>query len=161
VAKLRGGGNVPLLKSVQKGEWVCRPGSIVSALKNVASGTKKEEKKNDGLSYINYMTFFFITKAVTNTQAGDELVKRTANLIEWNMINYINNINSDESKMSDALAKDGRFKLENMKTDFSLTTKVDMRMLFLSMIFAQNFSDSRGIGMPSQMPMEVTVYRGY
>jgi len=161
VAKLRGGGNVPLLKSVQKGEWVCRPSSIVSALNNVAFGTKKEEKKNDGLSYTNYMTFFFITKAVTDAQAGDELVKRTANLIEWNMINYMNNINSDESKMKDALAQNGRFKLENMKTDFSLTTKVEMRMLFLSMIFAQNFSGSRGIGMPTQMPLEVTVYRGY
>jgi hypothetical protein len=48
-----------------------------------------------------------------------------------------------------------------MKTDFSLTTTVDMRMLFLSMLFARNFSDSRGIGMPETLPVAVTDYRGY
>jgi len=34
-------------------------------------------------------------------------------------------------------------------------------MLFLSMIFSQNFSNSRGIGMPTTMPVSVTDYRGY
>jgi len=59
------------------------------------------------------------------------------------------------------LGADDRFKLEDMKTDFSITTSVNMRMLFLSMPFAQDFSDKKGIGMPKTMPVKVTDYRGY
>ena len=59
------------------------------------------------------------------------------------------------------LTAEGSFRLLDMKTDFSLTTTVDMQMLFLSMFFAQNFSNSRGIGMPATIPVSVTDYRGY
>ena len=63
--------------------------------------------------------------------------------------------------MSSALSNADRFRLVDMKTDISLTTTVDMRMLFLSMIFAQNFSDTRGIGIPATMPLVITDRRGY
>jgi len=163
VARLRGGYRVPLQKSVQNGEWFVRPGGVARTLRSIASDTfdDKGDEKDSGLSYVNYMALFFITKAVFNSNAGDELITRIANLIEWNVINYRQNINSNEEKMSEALRQEGRFKLEDMKTDFSLTTSVDMRMLFLSMIFAQDFSDTAAIGMPIRMPVRLTEYRGY
>jgi len=34
-------------------------------------------------------------------------------------------------------------------------------MLFLSMAFAQSYSDSKGLGVPSTVPIHVTDYRGY
>lgn len=163
VSRLRAGYRVPLLKNVQNGEWLVRPSGVAKVLKNIAADAFSDDdnEKDNGLTYLNYMAFFFIAKAVFNPNAGDELIKRTGNLIEWNVINYKSNINSNEGAMSEALGQEGRFKLEDMKTDFSLTTSVDMRMLFLSMIFAQNFSNSRGIGMPTQTPITVTDYRGY
>jgi len=163
VATLRAGYKMPFIKSGKSGEWVCSPSGISKVLADISADTVSTEKnKNDkGLSYSNYMVFFFIAKALTGTNAESELTQRTANLIEWNVINYKQDILSDEGKMAGALSDGGRFKLIDMKTDFSLTTTVDLRMLFLSMLFAQNFSDSRGIGMPSAMPVTVTDYRGY
>ena len=170
VATLRTGHRLPLIKDA--GQWVCSPSGIRKALSEITSnesankkdtGDTSEEKK--GLSYSNYMIFFMLTKAVfyfgAEADAATELAIRTGNLIEWNMINYQNSVNSDEGKMAEALGKSDRFMLINMKTDFSLTTTVDLRMLFFSMLFAQDFSDSRGIGIQSTMPLRVTDYRGY
>jgi len=163
LATLRAGHKVPLNKKGRSGEWICSPGGVASALGNAASYvTDGGNNSNDkGLSYSNYLILFFVAKTITNQSAGDELAKRTGDLIEWNVINYKSSIHSDEEKMNTALSDENRFKLEDMKTDFSLTTTVDMRMLFLSMVFAQNFSDSRGIVMPYTMPVTVTDYRGY
>ena len=163
VARLRGGHKVPLIKNVKNREWVSVPSGVIKALESIKNSNADNEKREneDGLTYSNYMAFLFVAKAIFNGNAGDELAKRTGDLIEWNVINYKNNIYSDERKMESALGQAGQFKLEDMKTDFSLTTSVDMRMLFLSMIFAQNFSDSRGMGMLTRMPVTVTDYRGY
>ena len=163
VSTLRGGYKVPLLKSGRSGEWICSPSGIASALAELTAGTVSTALGSGerGLSYPNYLTFFFIAKGITSSDFGTVLAGRTANLIEWNVINYKNGIFGDEGQMSGALSSGGRFKLDDMKTDFSLTATVEMRMLFLSMFFAQNFSDTRGIGMPSTMPVSVTDYRGY
>jgi len=166
-ATLRAGHKLPLIKSAAKGQWVCSPGGVVKALADTASDAAglKDEPQERGLTYSNYLLFFFISKAVVYTgdkaDAATELAIRTGDLIEWNVINYRNGVNCDEDKMAQALSSEGRFKLAEMKTDFSITTTVNMRMLFLSMIFAQNFSDSRGIGMPTTMPVTVTDHRGY
>lgn len=169
VANLRQGYKIPFVK--RSSQWKCSPSGLKQALADVgsdfissaggASNGANSNREDSGLSYSNYLMFFFIAKALFSTDAAGELAQRTGNLIEWNVVNYQNSINSDEEKMTEALASSGRFKLEDMKTDFSLTTTVDMRMLFLSMIFSQNFSDSRGIGMQTTMPVSVTDYRGY
>jgi len=163
VSVLRGGYKVPLLKSGKTGEWICSPSGVAKALNDLAVGVVSDGigKDGKGLSYSNYLTFLFLAKGLTSSDAGTVLAGRTANLIEWNVLNYKNGVFGDEGKMSGALSSGGGFKLEDMKTDFSITTTVDMRMLFLSMIFAQDFSGSRGIGMPSSMPVSVTDYRGY
>jgi len=163
VSTLRGGHKVPLIKSGRSGEWKCSPSGVAAALANIAADTVTPGSgSNDkGLSYSNYMVFFFLAKGVVSSDPSAELIRRTADLIEWNVINYKNGVFSDEGKMGGALSDGNRFKLVDMKTDFSLTTTVDMRMLFLSMLFAQDFSNTRGIGMPSTMPVVVTDHRGY
>jgi len=168
VAALRSGYKVPLFKSAAAGEWTCTPRKLLNVLGNIVRGetiTGDSFRNAKGLSYSHYMLFFFMTKTIVyigkDGDAANELAKRTGNLIEWNIINYQSNSNSNERLMAGALDEAGRFRLLDMKTDFSITTTVDFRMLFLSMAFARNFSDSRGIGMPSTLPMTVTDYRGY
>jgi len=168
VAALRTGHKVPLFKNIDLGEWVCTPSGILNALRNVAADGRVNSSlftNSRGLTYLSYMLFFFLTRAVFYTgrdgTAANELAKRTGNLIEWNIVNFESGSNADEAAMTNALNAHGRFMLDGMKTDFSLTTAVDLRMLFLSMAFAQNFSSSRGIGVPPSMPLRATDYRGY
>jgi len=168
VVALRTGHKVPLLKNTAAGEWICTPkGIILAARKIVESGTVDGFgfKNERGFTYENFIVFFLIAKAVFN-KGGDEdagfvLSKRIGDLIEWNIINYESKSNADEAQMADALNRPNRFKLEEMKTDFSLTTCVELRMLFLSMVFSQNFSNSRNLGMSGQMEIRVTEHRGY
>ncbi|MCL2151933.1 MAG: DUF5702 domain-containing protein [Oscillospiraceae bacterium] len=168
VASLRSGHKVPLLKNITANEWLCSPSGIIKAISDAAAdaaGGKDEKKEEKGLTYSQYMLFFFITKGIfyigKEENAATELATRVGNLIEWNVINYKRDVKCDESKMATALGADDRFKLVDMKTDFSITTSVNMRMLFLSMGFAQGYSDKKGIGMPTSMPIVVTDYRGY
>ena len=166
IAALRSGHKVPLFKNVSAGEWVCSPSGIINAVKNTVkdaatdgSGTKDEK----GLTYSNYMLFFLLAKGVvyfgSEADAATEIAKRTGDLIEWNMINYINHINADEEKMVGAVAADGRFMLRNMNTGFEITTTANIRMLFLSMPLAQR--GINGVVPPSVMPIEASDYRGY
>ena len=166
IAALRSGHKVPLFKNVSAGEWVCSPSGIINAVKNTikdaatdGSGSKDEK----GLTYSNYMLFFLLAKGVmyfgAEDDAATEIAKRTGDLIEWNMINYMNHINADEDKMAEAVAADGRFMLRNMNTGFSITTTANMRMLFLSMPLAQR--GINGVAPPRFMPIKASDYRGY
>ena len=177
IASLRSGHKVPLIKSVASGEWVCSPSGIVNAIANVAIDVLSESDDDDddsddgtdddekGLSYSNYVLVFFVAKSVfyigSERDGATELAKRTANLIEWNVINYKEKINADEEKMTAALEVEDRFKLEKQKTDFSLTTTANIRMLFLSMPFAVNYFDNNGLSRLVTLPVTVTDYRGY
>ncbi|MCL2820194.1 MAG: DUF5702 domain-containing protein [Oscillospiraceae bacterium] len=165
VATLRAGYNLPLIKKGRSGEWVCSPSGIAKAMADIGTeliSSGNENNSNEkGLSYLNYIIFFFLAKGLVSSDASYDMLMRTADLIEWNVINYRNGIFSDEGKMAGALAGSGSFKLIDMKTDFSITTTVDMKMLFLSMFFSQKFSASNGLGMPGTMPVEVTDHRGY
>ena len=86
---------------------------------------------------------------------SNTLAERTANLIELNVTNYRYDIQADEAKMSSA----ERFDMSKAITDFSITTTVDLRMLFLSMPFAQQ--GVNGVVPPKTLPISVTDYRGY
>lgn len=161
VATLRAGYKVPLIKS--SSNWICSPKGLAKALGDILSDTVKKDDNTDGkgLLYTHYLLFFFLAEGLINSNMATELTERTADLMEWNVINYKSRLLCDEVKMSEALSAESRFKLSNMKTDFSVTTTVDMRMLFLSMVFAQDFADSNGISMPRTIPVTVTDYRGY
>ena len=171
LSALRSGHSLPLIKKVANNEWVCSPEGIIAAITRVTAdsvspgGSSSDGNDEKGLSYSNYLLFLFAAKGIFNPSsepdAGIELARRTGNLIEWNMINYLNDVGANEEKMSEALADAGRFRLENMCTDFVISSFARMRMLFLSMIFAQNFAGSQGIGMPVTRPIIASDYRGY
>ena len=173
IATLRSGHKLPLIKSAARGEWVCSPSGIINAIADVAADTFSGDGDDDGdgtddekgLSYSNYLLVFFVAKAVfyvgSEKDGATELAKRTADLIEWNVINYKENVNADEEKMTAALGVEDRFELEKMKTDFSLTTTANIRMLFLSMPFAVNHFDNNGLSQLLTIPVTVKDYRGY
>ena len=168
VTLLRTGHKVPLIKKAVGKEWVCSPSGVISAIGNITSGVAgggETPNNENGLTYSNYMLFFFITKAFVyvgpEADAATELAARTANLIEWNVINYQNAVFADEEKMTEALAGSARFRLADMRTDFLISTSARMRMLFLSMLFAQNFADERGVNIPATKLIYASDYRGY
>ena len=109
------------------------------------------DNDDDGatMKYTDYMRLFLLLVD------GDTLALRTSNLIELNVTNYRDGINAKEEKMASATI----FDMSKAITDFSLTTTVDLRMMFLSMPFAQ-----KGVGgviPPKSLPISVTDYRGY
>ena len=168
VASLRTGHKVPIIKSVGREEWVCSPRGVKNAITNLTANSSADGGSSNnerGITYSNYMILFFTAKSLVylgrERDAATELAKRVGNLIEWNMINYTSEAGADEARMAEAIEGSHRFRLVNMKTDFSITTTVNMRMLFLSLPLAQNYFRDRGIGMQGTMPISVTDYRGY
>ena len=166
VARLRSGHKVPLLKSVEKGEWVCSPSGLIKAIGSIAAEAvsgdddKSGDSEGKGFSYSNYLLFFLLVQGLLPGDGGGaQLGQRTANLIEWNVINYKNLIYADEEKMTEARAAEDVFKLSEHITDFQITTTIDMRMLFLSMPMAQKGVNS--VVPPKTFPLVVTDYRGY
>ena len=164
VAALRSGYKVPLIKNVTAGEWICTPKGVLRAVSRIVSSESADKalfQSEKGLTYSQYMLCFFAGKMVINLGGGvaDELALRAGNLIEWNMINYENDVNANEEKMSQALENGNGFRLSKMMTGFELRSTVNMRMLFLSMPIAQ-----KGLGSvvpPSTMPISASDFRGY
>lgn len=159
VSRLIQGENVAIFKKGD--EWKLSISGLINAaaesIKDEAINsafdieTGSDESGDDGLTltYTDYLRLFLLLVD------GDELAVRTAKLIELNVTNYRDEIYADEEKMAIAT----RFDLSKAITDFSITTTVDMRMLFLSMPFAQR--GINGVVPPRSMPISATDYRGY
>jgi hypothetical protein len=165
VGRLRSGHKVALFKTDPN--WKFSVGGLIEAVgdasRDVAadltggvSGNANED--DDGglcLYYSDYLRLFML---LVN---GDDLAARTANLISLNVTNKKENVGdagdraARENKMSELTLVD----LQKAKTDFKITTTVDMRMLFLSMPFAQE--GVKGVIPPKTMPVSVSDYRGY
>ena len=109
------------------------------------------DNDDDGatMKYTDYMRLFLLLVD------GDTLALRTSNLIELNVTNYRDGINAKEEKMASATI----FDMSTALPAFRLPPTVDLRMMFLSMPFAQ-----KGVGgviPPKSLPISVTDYRGY
>lgn len=113
------------------------------------SDTAGDDDEGVTLDYTDYMRLFLLLVP------GDTLARRTQNLIELNVTNYRDGINAEEADMAGA----ERYDLGKLSTGFTLTTTVDMRMLFLSMPFAQ--SGVKGVVPPRTLTLTATEYRGY
>lgn len=159
VARLRSGEKVALFKSDDT-TWrfsvkgltnMVKEGAKDVVLDETMATGSDEDKGDDGVSltYTDYMRLFLLLVD------GNTLAERTADLIELNVTNYRNKINADEEKMASAK----RFDMSKAITDFSITTTVDLRMLFLSMPLAQQ--GVNGVVPPKSLPISVTDYRGY
>lgn len=165
VSRLRQGSEVAVFKS--KETWRLSISGLIKASTDGLSesavdsafGAASEEgsdpaapKDNDEgitLGYTDYMRLFLLLVP------GDTLAGRTRNLIELNVTNYDQGCNAVESEMAGA----ERYDLGKLITGFSLTTTVDLRMLFLSMPFAQK--GVNGVVPPRTLAITATDYRGY
>ena len=115
----------------------------------------KDNDKVGGFTYKDYLRLFLLLKS------GSTLAQRTAELIELNVTNYKEKIgeNSDRSARESAMAAAERVDMQKAVTDFSVTTTVDLKMLFLSMPVAQK--GVNGVVPPGTKELVVTDYRGY
>lgn len=121
-------------------------------------GSFGNSKDNDdtGFVYKDYMRMFLLLVD------GDVLAQRTANLIELNVTNYREGIGNNSSRSAREQAMSGAelFDMSKAITDFSVTTTVYMKMLFLSSPIAQK-GFVNGVVPPKTKELVVTDYRGY
>ncbi|WNS42903.1 DUF5702 domain-containing protein [Paenibacillus sp. MMS20-IR301] len=159
LSRLRNNKKVVLLK-MDSADWTFSLKGLISKLaepkgKGTAVSLSKQEDtiavKNDekGLSYSDYLKLYLL---FVN---GDTLAARTADLISLNMTNKKLGLEADEAAMAGAEL----FDLQKAITGFSIQSTVDLRMLFLSMPFAQK--GVNGVVPPKTLPINVTDYRGY
>ena len=144
------GRSVPVMK-LKIDQWtISLKSGVAAAFNKVAAGPDDDKGSRDsGMFYKDYLRIFLLFKN------GDVLADRTADLISWNITNKKEGINADEAAMSAA----SLFDMSQCMTDFSITTTVDMRMLFLSMPFAQR--GINGVIPPRTMPVTLIDHRGY
>lgn len=128
----------------------------VSGLSDTSfQGKDGDDDATPSLRYKDYLRLFLLLVD------GDTLAQRTAKLIELNVTNKRNNFGDlgSRSEREEAMASAELFDLSNAVTGFSLTTTVDLRMLFLSMPFAQR--GVNGVVPPGYLSLTATDYRGY
>lgn len=160
VSRLKSGAQVALFK--QKDTWRF---SISGQIKSIGSGTVDAVSEDQfdggtdsdahGLTYKDYIRLLLLLKD------GNTLAQRTAKLIELNVTNKRDNIGGlgSREEREAAMSAASLFKMRNAVTGFSITTTVDLRMLFLSMPFAQK--GVNGVVPPGKLEITATDYRGY
>ncbi|GHU93305.1 hypothetical protein FACS1894208_02570 [Clostridia bacterium] len=169
VGDLRSGHRVALFKN--NDNWKFSVSGLLDAIKDTAhdvaadmlsdnsssGGTSHDHKAEDeqGLFYSDYMRLFLLMVD------GDTLADRTANLISLNVTNKNEGVGSagDRTARENMMSGLTLVDLRKAKTDFKITTTVDMSMLFLSMQFAQD--GVKGVIPPKTIEVTVTDYRGY
>ena len=119
--------------------------NIVSA-PGVSIGIDKGEIKFDFvMNYDQYLWLMLLTRS------PDTLTRRIGHLISLNVTHY----------KGGPGAADVNY-LHGAHTGFTITTAVDMRMLFLGLPMAQNFASEQGITAPSTtLTVTARDYRGY
>lgn len=113
------------------------------------TGSNREGDEGITMGYRDYMRVFLLLIP------GDTLAVRTQNLVELNVTNYKEKVQAVE----DTMAQKERYDLDKLITGFSLTTSVEMQMLFLSMPFAQQGIND--VVPPRTLTLTATDYRGY
>ena len=167
VSRLKNGSTVALYKT--KDTWTFSLSGIldlieegaadsvnVDSLMGAGGSSADDDSDKTGLVYRDYIRLFLLLVD------GDVLAQRTANLIELNVTNYKNKIgdNANRSTRESAMSKAELFDMRKAVTDFSVTTSVVMKMLFLSSPAAQK-GYVNGVVPPGSKELSVTDYRGY
>lgn len=162
VGRLKGGSRVALYKQGDHGVdtdngWRFSLSGVAASAIKKATITITEESDDDrnGMGYKDYMRLFLLLID------GDVLAQRTANLIEMNVTNKKLGIGGKETRedREKAMSEAELVKMSDAVTDFSLTTTLELRMLFLSMPFAQKGVNGRVP--PGTLQIAVTDHRGY
>lgn len=155
-SRLKNGDYVSFVKNGNT--WRFSISGITGTLQTLSFSGKNSNQNDDdtaGFGYKDYMRLFLLLVD------GDTMAQRTANLIELNVTNKQENIgaNTDRNARQSAMANADKVDLSNAITGFSLTTTVDLNMLFLSMPFAQE--GVNGVVPPGTLEITATDYRGY
>ncbi len=162
LGRLKGGSKVALYKQGDHGVdtdngWrFSLAGATASAIKKATIViTEESDDDRNGMGYKDYMRLFMLLID------GDVLAQRTADLIEMNVTNKKLGIgkNKERTDREAAMSAADIFRMSEAVTDFSLTTTLDLRMIFLSMPFAQK--GVNGKVPPGTLQIAVTDYRGY
>lgn len=162
LGRLKGGSKVALYKQGNHGVdtdngWrFSLAGATASAIKKATIViTEESDDDRNGMGYKDYMRLFMLLID------GDVLAQRTADLIEMNVTNKKEGIGKNEERTDREAAMSAAdvFRMSEAVTDFSLTTTLDLRMIFLSMPFAQK--GVNGKVPPGTLQIAVTDYRGY
>lgn len=161
VARLRTGCEVVLFKN--NDTWKLSLQGLVDTATNSISTVDtsmlesfiKSDDKN-GIGYGDYLCVFLLF-----LKSSDEIADRTADLIGWNITNYREGIGQlgSQAERESAMSQAEQFDMSEAITDFSITTTVDLRMLFLSMPVAQ--AGVNGVVPPGTLTISATDYRGY
>lgn len=168
VSRLKDGSTVVLYKTNET--WTFSLSGVLNEIKKGAaqsvdvdslmsmgsSSAGDGDSDKTGFVYKDYVRLFLLLVD------GDVLAQRTAKLIELNVTNYKNKIgdNADRSAREAAMSGAELFDLRKAVTDFSVTTSVVMKMLFLSSPAAQS-GYVNGVVPPGSKELVVTDYRGY
>lgn len=156
VKRLRSGEEVAFLKDDSTWKFSVR-GLANDAVGELIFLEDSSNKKDQGLTlnYKNYLQVFLLL--VSDTQ----LAERTQKLIELNLTNKKNGIGGkgDRPAREAAMTAATLEELSQAKTGFTVTTTLDLRMLFLSMPMARQ--GVNGKVPPGTVQVTVTDYRGY
>ena len=154
--KLRMGYRIPIMHTEASHSWQLSPSGIASlgsdAVKMMDSyrtGADTEVDEGTGFSYVNYLSvlLLFVDKAM--------LTQRIQLLIELNLTNYKNNVNTDEAQMASL----ERIRLDKYAAGICVLTSVQMKTLFFTM---KMFQDGiNGVKPNATYTISDTVYRGY
>lgn len=160
VAMLRSGQSVALLKG--NDNWIL---GGAGSLKEITASTLQEAAaKGEGnsqntapgeFSYLDYVRLFLLFID------GDTLADNVSFLIGVNLTNKKNDIGqlSSREARQQAMSSAEQIRMQQYFTDFSITTTANLRMLFMSMGFAQ--SAIEGVSPAKKISLEVVDYRGY
>lgn len=158
VSRLKNGSEVVLIKT--NDSWKFSLSGIAETLAEVSfdddgQSGNDDDKEGVVLGYKDYMRLFLLLSD------KDTLARRVARLIELNVTNYQEGVGLKENREAreQAMSEATLFQLEKAATDFSIATTIEMRMLFLSMPFAQR--GINGTVPPGKLELTVTDYRGY
>lgn len=162
VGRIRNGHMVKLFKDSHTWRFSIS-GLVNSAKDGLSESVSFGEENNSGdddtgpdvFGYRDYLRVFLLLKSDT------ELAQRTKKLIELNLTNKRNGIGGKGDHTAREQAMSG-IPLEDLSkgiTGFTITTEVNLRMLFLSMPVAQR--GVNGVVPPGFVPISVTDYRGY
>ena len=157
VGRLKKGDMVALLKN--EDNWTFSLSGLTETLSKVSFDDDGSARNQDDdgviLSYKDYMRLFLL---LTN---GDTIARRVSQLIALNVTNYRDGIGGKESRneRENAMTNATLFRMDKAVTDFSITTTIDLKMLFLSMPFARR--GANGVIPPGTLELKTTDYRGY
>ena len=154
VGRLKSGATVALYKT--EATWKFSPAGIATgAAEKDLNFEKDSSSDSTGFSYKDYVRLLLLLVD------GDTMAQRTASLIEMNVTNKKNKIGDyeDRATREEKMTEANMFLMREAATDISVTTNVELKMIFLSMPFAQK--GVNGVVPPGTLPLTVTDYRGY